>query len=301
MFQDNDLYRSILDNLYDGVYFTNRKREILYWNKGAERITGYASDEVVGHSCRDNLLNHVDAKGVQLCLGLCPLAACMVDGRPREAEVFLHHAAGHRVPVWVRVMPLRDAQGQIVGAVEVFSEATGALADRHELRELRRAVRTDPLTGISNRQGLEGRLRGVLAEIEHHQGTAGLLFMDLDGFKKVNDTYGHDVGDQVLRMVAATLRHNVRKIDTVGRWGGEEFVVLLPDVPTAEELEAIAEKLRMLVAHSRLDLPAAHLSVTISVGATLFLPADTPSSVVHRADQLMYRSKRAGGNRVSVG
>jgi len=301
MFQDDDLYRKILDHLYDGVYFTDRQRQILYWNKGAERITGYANDEVVGRSCRDNLLNHVDANGVQLCLNQCPLAACMADGRPREAEVFLHHADGHRVPVLVRAAPLRDAQGQIVGAVETFSEATGALVAGRELRELRRAVRTDPLTGISNRQGLEGRLRGILAELGHHQGTAGLLFMDIDGFKQVNDTYGHDVGDQVLRMVAATVRHNVREFDTVGRWGGEEFVVLLSDVPTVVELQPIAEKLRMLVAHSRLDLPAAHLSVTISVGATLFRPADTPESAVRRADQLMYRSKRAGGNRVSVG
>jgi diguanylate cyclase (GGDEF)-like protein/PAS domain S-box-containing protein len=298
---DKDFYKDILDNLYDGVYFTNRERVIMYWNRGAERITGYTSQQVVGRSCRDNLLNHVTADGVQLCLGLCPLAVCMEKGAPQEAEVFLHHADGHRVPVMVRAVPLRDAQGNIVGAVETFSDNTGAMLVRHELRELRRTVKTDQLTAISNRQYLEGRLRGVIAELEHRKDTAGLLFIDIDHFKQFNDAYGHDVGDQALRMVAATLRHNLRETDTVGRWGGEEFLALLYDVTTLEELNSIAEKLRILVESSRLDLSAANLTVTISVGATLFLPADTPESIVRRADALMYQSKRVGRNRVSVG
>lgn len=301
MFEDRNFYKSIIDNLYDGVYITNRERVIMYWNKGAERITGYDSDEVVGSSCRDNLLNHVTAEGVQLCQDLCPLAACMKDGQPRDNDVFLHHADGHRVPVMVRVAPLRDAQGEIVGAVETFSSDMKGTAARHELRELRRIVKTDKLTQVSSRSYLEGRLHGVIAELEHQRSTAGLLFMDIDHFKQCNDTYGHDVGDKVLRMVAATLRHNVRKEDTVGRWGGEEFLAILYDVATVEELQGIAEKLRTLVAHSRLDLEAVNLTVTISMGATLFLPADTPDTVVRRADELMYESKRAGRNRVSVG
>src|SRR6478672_12515562 len=88
----NELYKDVIDNLYDGVYFVDRDRVITYWNNGAERITGYKRKDVIGRSCRDNLLNHVTAAGVQLCLGRCPLAACMEDGIPKEAEVFLHHA-----------------------------------------------------------------------------------------------------------------------------------------------------------------------------------------------------------------
>lgn len=301
MLNEQDFYKDILDHLHDGVYFTDRERVILYWNRGAERITGYTSDQVIGRSCRDNLLNHVTADGVQLCLGPCPLALSMSEGTPQEAEVFVHHADGHRVPVSVRVVPLRDAQGKIVGAVETFRENTGAVAAHRELHELRRSVQTDYLTGSSSRQYLERRLRGVLAELAHQQDTAGLLFIDVDHFKLFNDTYGHDVGDKALRMVAATLRHNLRDSDTLGRWGGEEFLAILYDVTTLEELNAIAEKLRTLVECSRLDLADAHLTVTISVGATLFLPTDTPESVVRRADALMYRSKQAGRNRVCLG
>ncbi len=220
MFEDEQFYKDIIDNLYDGVYFTDRERVIRYWNKGAERITGYTSQQVVGRACRDNLLNHVSANGVQLCQNLCPLVACMEAGEPQEAEVFLHHAEGYRVPVLVRVAPLRDAEGNVRGAVEIFSKDVGGMAVRRELHELRRTVKTDKLTGVSNRQYLEERLHGVIAELEHQNSTAGLLFIDIDHFKRLNDTYGHDVGDKALRMVAATLRHNLREVDTVGRWGG---------------------------------------------------------------------------------
>ncbi len=298
---EDNFYKELIDNLHDGIYFVDRERVITYWNKGAARITGYDSGRVTGHACHENILNHVSANGVQLCHGQCPLAACMADGKPREAEVFLHHADGHRVPVLVKVAPVRDANGLVVGAVETFNNNSNTINARHQLRELRRTVNSDMLTGVGNRRFLEGQLRGVVAEFDHQPGAAGLLFLDIDNFKNVNDTFGHEVGDQVLRMVAATLRQNLRATDAVGRWGGEEFIVILHDIASEAPLRAIAEKLCSLVETSRLDLDEVALSVTFSTGATLLRPEDTPETWVHRADQLMYKSKQSGGNRVSVG
>lgn len=293
-------YKEILDNLYDGIYFVDRDRVITYWNKGAERITGYGSDGVVGHACRDGILNHVSAEGESLCRSACPLAACMVDGETREADVFLHHADGHRVPVLVRCAPLRDEAGAIVGAVETFSSELGVRAAREQLTELRRAARTDELTGVGNRAHVQGRLRAVVAEYVERPGEAAVIMADVDHFKQVNDTYGHEVGDRVLRMVATTLRKNVRSSDTVGRWGGEEFVVILAGVHEPDALRKVAEKLRRLVAASRLDVGGAGVSATLSLGATLLRAGDTPTSVVARADQLMYDSKNAGRNRLTL-
>jgi diguanylate cyclase (GGDEF)-like protein len=128
-----------------------------------------------------------------------------------------------------------------------------------------------------------------------------LLFGDIDRFKGFNDTYGHDVGDRVLRMVASTLRDNVRGDDVVGRWGGEEFVVLVQGTSSQADVVALGEKLRALVEASRLDLPKESVTVTISLGATLLQPGDSPESLVRRADLLMYRSKEAGRNRVTAG
>lgn len=294
-------YKEIIDNLYDGVYFVDRDRVITYWNKGAERITGYRSEDVRGHACRDGILNHVAADGTSLCAGACPLAATMKDGEPREADVFLHHADGHRLPVLVRCAPLRDEHGTIIGAVETFSSELGIRAARQELSELRRSVRTDELTGIGNRAHLEGRLRALVAEYRSRPGEAAVLMVDIDRFKEVNDTYGHPIGDRVLRMVATTLRRNLRAGDSVGRWGGEEFVSILHDVRDADDIRRVSDKLRTLVRCSRLDVAAGGISVTLSVGATSIRADDTPASLVARADELMYESKRVGRDRVTVG
>ncbi len=298
---DKDFYKDIIDNLYDGVYFVDRDRVITYWNGGAERITGYTGSQVVGHRCSDNILNHVTADGTQLCKDHCPLAACMLDGKHREVDVFLHHADGHRVPVLVRAAPIRDESGAIVGAVETFSSDTAERAVRSELRELRRTVQTDVLTGAGNRRYLERRLRGVIAEQgQQPEMLAALLFIDVDHFKQFNDTFGHNVGDKALKMVASTLRHNTRDTDAVGRWGGDEFLAILYDVASPQEAQAVAEKLRALVEASRLEVEGTSLTVTLSVGVTMLLPGDSPESFVRRADEMMLESKRAGGNKVRM-
>lgn len=301
MLHENDFYKDLIDNLYDGVYFVDRDRTITYWNKGAERITGYSAAHVIGRRCRDNLLNHVNANGIQLCLNHCPLAAVMEDGHPREAEVYLHHADGHRLPVLVRASAMRDSDGNIVGAVETFSSNASVINARRRISEMDQLARTDPLTRLGNRHHIEGRIRAVIAEFEKEQSMVGLLFMDIDHFKRVNDSYGHAVGDLALCMVANTIRHALRTTDTVGRWGGEEFVVILYDIYDENTLQATAEKIRSLIQTSRLDTGNDSLAVTASIGATRLYSDDTPESLIRRADGLMYRSKQAGGNRVTAG
>jgi diguanylate cyclase (GGDEF)-like protein/PAS domain S-box-containing protein len=297
---EHDFYKNIIDNLYDGVYFVDRDRVITYWNKGAERITGYTATQTVGRACRDNLLNHVAANGTQLCLTNCPLAAVMEDGQDREAEVFVHHANGHRLPIVVRASAMRDREGNIIGAIESFSNNASVIETRSKLRQLRRETLVDPLTRIGNRKYLEARLNAAITEFQYSECGVGILFMDVDNFKHFNDAYGHNIGDQVLRMVAKSIHYGVRATDTVGRWGGEEFVAILPDVNDLETLQVPAEKVRNLVQHSRLDLDGMHLSVTISVGGTLLQAKDTPETIIERADRLMYESKEAGRNRIMI-
>jgi len=299
--QNETFYKDLINNLFDGVYFVNRDRVITFWNKGAERITGYDSDYVLGHACRDNLLNHVTETGVELCNIDCPLAKTLKDGKTRELEAFLHHADGHRVPVSLQVSPIKDETGAIIGAVENFSNNLKRYSLRQEVYELRQKVLVDPLTGIRNRLFLEGRLEASITEFNHTHAAIGLLFIDIDYFKHFNDSFGHDVGDLVLKMVANTLKDNLRDTDVIGRWGGEEFLAILYDFTSQDQLLAIAEKLRAMVECSRLDIDATGKTVTISVGATLLNSEDTVKTFVQRADNLMYQSKRDGRNRVSVG
>ena len=294
-----DLYRTIVENMHDGLYFVDRERRITYWNKGAERITGYTAAEVVGTSCADNILVHVDALGRQLCQGSCPLIATMADGAAHETEVYLHHKLGHRLPVWVRTSPLLDADGSFVGAVEIFTETSSRQALQAQVEELKKLALVDALTGLPNRRHLESQLHARLEELRRSRIGFGLLFLDIDHFKRFNDRYGHDVGDQVLTVVANTLALSVRPFDTVCRWGGEEFAGIFPHTDT-ETLQGIAERLRVLVAHSRVNTGIGVLTVTVSIGGTLAQAEDSAATLVKRADGFMYDSKANGRNRVTV-
>jgi len=112
----------ILQCLYEGVYFVDERRTITFWNLAAETITGFKAEEIVGSRCMDNLLNHVDEKGNRLCLGGCPLSHALEDGKVREETLYLHHKDGHRVAVETRVVPLKDSEGRVMGAAEIFVE-----------------------------------------------------------------------------------------------------------------------------------------------------------------------------------
>jgi diguanylate cyclase (GGDEF)-like protein/PAS domain S-box-containing protein len=294
---DPEQYKDILDSLSDGVYFVDRGRVVTYWNAAAERLTGYGAREVVGRACFDNILAHVDERGVNLCASGCPLHATIQDGQPREMEVYLLHRDGHRVPVLVRATPLRDRAGNILGTVETFSSNTAKVAALDRIKELERVALLDPLTGVGNRRYADVRLEGQLASMRRLGWSLGLLLIDVDAFKSFNDTYGHKVGDEVLRMVASTLSATVRSYDEVARWGGEEFVILCPGLDR-DGLRAMGERLRVLVGRSVLRQHD-HTAVTISVGAALAGMDDTPASIIERIDRALYASKREGRNRVT--
>jgi diguanylate cyclase (GGDEF)-like protein/PAS domain S-box-containing protein len=297
MTEDPGFLVRILDNLYDGVYFVDRERRIGYWNRGAERLTGFASREVLGTCCSDNILMHVDETGKSLCRESCPLAETMEDGIPREAEVYLHHKLGHRVPVLVRTSPVRNAQGEIAGGVEIFSANAGRLAVRERMEELEKAALLDPLTEAGNRRLAESVLRANLNALERYHWPFALLFLDVDRFKEVNDRFGHDVGDQVLCMVATTLKDNLRLSDVVCRWGGEEFVVFVMN-PHPGEAKNVAERIRALVESSSLSIEREQLAVTVSVGVAEARAGDAVSTLLRRADEALYRAKAAGRNQV---
>ncbi|MFC1591869.1 GGDEF domain-containing protein [Thermodesulfobacteriota bacterium] len=292
-------YENLLENLYDGIYYVNRNRIITFWNTGAKRITGYRKDEVVGTSCADNILRHIDGAGTELCLEGCPLARTLIDGEIRDAEVYLHHKEGYRVPVSVRVAPIADEAGDIVGAVEVFSDNSKRAEMLREMEDLQRAVFVDPLTGVGNRKFAEMNLAGRLKELEEYDVAFGLLFLDVDHFKQFNDTYGHATGDRMLQLVAKTVENLMRGMDAVCRWGGEEFVVVLPNL-SLPVLSQVAERIRVFIEKSWLEVDGQNLRVTLSVGGTLAVGGDTMDRVVSRADSYMYKSKKAGRNRVTI-
>ena len=299
--EQDSFYRDLLDHLSDGVYFTDTERRITYWNKAAERLTGYTREEVLGRSCRDNLLMHVDEHGRQLCLAGCPLSQAMEERRPREQEVFLRTKEGHRLPVLVKAAPIIGAGGEVTGAVEIFSSNSARIQILERLAEMERDALIDTLTGIPNRRHMEMHLRSRLEEFRRHGWIFGILFIDVDQFKSINDRYGHGIGDKVLRMVGQTLNASSRYFDHVGRWGGEEFMAVIVNV-TADRLAEIAERFRVLVERSALPRndQGDMVSVTISLGGAEVRQEDTVESIIERADRMLYRAKQSGRNRACL-
>ena len=194
---DDNFYKKMLENLHDGVYFVDNERKITFWNKGAERITGFTAEEVTGSYCFDNFLNHVDNDGKQLCFGGCPLHATISDGEEKTAEVFLHHKKGHNVPVFVRTIAIEEA-GKIVGAVEMFNDNSERLESIGHIEKLQDLAMTDELSDLPNRRYVRAFLESKLSELRILGLPFGVAFLDIDDFKKVNDTYGHPAGDLAL-------------------------------------------------------------------------------------------------------
>jgi diguanylate cyclase (GGDEF)-like protein len=229
----------------------------------------------------------------------CPLAATTRDGEPREAEVFLRHREGHRVPVQVRTAPVRDREGKVIGRVEIFEDSTKLTAARREVSELRDLAMHDALTGLPNRRHFEMSMASRIAELAGYGRRFGLLIADIDKFKLVNDRYGRATGDVVLRTVARTLLSSSRPGDDIARFGGEGFALTIADVDEAA-LRAIAERFRAMVERTRVRAEERELKVTISIGGTIGELGDTADAVFERADSALYAAKHAGRNRVCL-
>ena len=296
---EDGFYKRLLESLPDGVYLVDPERRITYWNRGAEGISGFSASEVLGRRCMDNILQHTDDEGRVLCHDGCPLAAVMLDGIPRGMEVYLRHKEGHRVPITVRAEPLRDATGRVVGAVETFADSTPARAIRERNAQLEALAMLDPLTGSGNRRFIEARLLAGLDAFHRYGWRCGVLLLDVDHFKRVNDVHGHLVGDRVLRMVARTLEGALRTVDSCGRWGGEEFLAVVSNA-TVSQLRNAAMRLRALVEQSALEHNGERILVTVSAGGATVRAGDTAGTILERVDRLLFRAKTLGRNRVEI-
>jgi len=184
-----------------------------------------------------------------------------------------------------------------VGAIEIFNEHSTLSAAQATIHRLEEMAYIDPLTGLANRRYTEVFLRSRHSELQRYNWPYGVIFMDIDDFKGINDRFGHDTGDRVLQMIARTVQHNARHHDLIGRWGGEEFLAVLVNV-SQTLLMSLAEKFRVLAEESSLHGERPPVRVTLSCGAAMARPEDTEESLVKRADERMYQAKRTGKNRV---
>jgi diguanylate cyclase (GGDEF)-like protein/PAS domain S-box-containing protein len=281
---DAELYKNLLDQVGDGVYVVDRERRILYWNAGAERITGYREHEVVSRTCHSGLLMHCDGSGTVICGGGCPLAQVMDDGVARDCKVFLRHKQGHRLPVTVRSLAIRGAGGEIVGAIELFQVTA---ASRDERGALHAFGCMDDLTGLPNRAYGELLAEQALAARARFEVPFGWIRFELDAPEQLAHRYGHGVLAAVLLLIARTLAANLGPYDILAYWGDAQFRVGT-HYASQEDLEEFARLLAVLVGVSGVEWWGDPVSVTLSVGVAAAESGDSLAALERRAAKTIF-------------
>jgi PAS domain S-box-containing protein len=292
-----NLYRLLADHVREGVYVVDRTRRILDWNSAAEQITGYLRQDVVGRACEKDLLMHCDATGRILCGGSCVVNCCMSAGRTYTLMTYLRHKNGHRVPVRVRSAPLRDAQGEITGAVEVFEPADIAGADQAVSLESHGCL--DELTGLLVRRYAEMRTGQRLAEMEGFGVPLGWLRIELEGMTELEHRYGQPAVDAMVNLVARTLASNAGSLDLLSRWAPAQFRMAVYNRAPGQ-LREIANTLASLTATSDLMWWGDLLRATVAVGGVVAIPGDTVQSLERRSAAACETSRSLGPNRATI-
>jgi two-component system, cell cycle response regulator len=287
--QDPEIFRNVLDSLQTGVCMADRSGKILFWNQGAERLTGHKQHEVVGRSCRDNILVHCNDQGCVACGAICPFTRTMVEGKSQEAKMQLRHKDGHPVHVLMRIAPLRDSRGSMIGLAESFDEQKFASDRDSNQQTLVEHGCMDETTGVPNHEFTQFHVRENLAGFARYQLPFGVIAIQVDQLDRFRAAYGRQARDAVLRVVAQTMRNAFRPSDFLGRWAEDEFLAILINCGSSG-VEQTWQRIRKMVACAGLRWWSDELSVTTSVGYASAQPGDTIESLVNRVQGSLQQS-----------
>ena len=283
---DSQISSMVFRSAIEGIMITDLEGDILAVNPAFSKITGYAPHEVTGRS------PSVLKSGVQDAGFYQRFWTDLKEKGYWQGELFNRKKSGEIYPQWLTISAARDSEGRILSYIAVFSDMSRLQEAEKRLSYI---AYHDMLTGLPNRLLLLDRMRQAIAQARRGAFPLSVLFIDLDGFKKVNDTFGHDAGDHVLQETARRLQQIVRESDTVGRLGGDEFVIVASGLDYGEDSDRLAGKL--VASLTQLIEVAGHaLSVGCSVGIARYREGIDPEALLRQADAAMYRAKQVGGS-----
>lgn len=281
------LMLKVFENASEGVIITDPRTHILQVNTAFSRVTGYRPDEVIGQ------MPSILYSGRQPSDFYRQMWHQLAESGHWEGEIWNRRKNGEIYLEWLSIAAVTDDSGSTTHYVGIFSDITRAKDNEQQLRHL---AHFDQLTQLPNRTLFHDRLHHAMAMARREGKQIAVLFLDLDGFKAINDSFGHAAGDELLRQVAARLQDNLRESDTVSRFGGDEFTIVLPDVLNMEGVAITAAKLIEAIARPYfINGHSAH--ITTSLGISLYpTMADTSEKLITQADLAMYHAKNHGKN-----
>jgi len=283
------LAASVFSHTHEGIMITSPAGRIIEVNGAFSEITGYSRTEAIGQ--RTSLLS----SGRHDTQFYASLWEKLLDRGYWDGEIWNRHRSGRIYPQRLTISAVRDDSGEVQRYVGLIADITSLKAHQQELEHI---AHYDALTGLPNRTLLADRIRQAMAAARRHQQRLALVFIDLDGFKAVNDAHGHAMGDRLLIELGRRMKVALRESDTLGRLGGDEFVAVLGDLDAEAACLPVLERLRRVVA-SPVEVDGQRLEVSASLGVT-FYPAGEEldaDQLLRQADQAMYRAKRQGKNR----
>ncbi|XKE45422.1 PhnD/SsuA/transferrin family substrate-binding protein [Halomonas organivorans] len=280
------LLAGVFTHSHEGVMITSPRGDILEVNGAFSQITGYAREDVVGRNASMLSAGRHDSAFY------AALWRCLEETGHWDGEVWNRRQSGEIYPQRLTISAVTDDGGTVQRYVGLISDITRI--KQHE-RQLRHAAQHDALTGLPNRQLLADRLRMAMAQTDRRGGRLAVVFIDLDGFKAINDTHGHARGDRLLVALAERMQGELRASDTLARLGGDEFVAVLVDLAGAEESGGVLTRL-LEVTSAPVEIDARRLRVTASLGVACYGAGDGVDAdlLLRRADQAMYLAKEAG-------
>ena len=288
--------QKLIDNMYDAVIFVDCNMNIIQWNRGAERLTGIAASSVLHRRWSPDLVGMRDQQTGALSMIECPAAYCINTGVQSLRRLLVANRNNRPIAVDVHTMPVVSPDGTIHGATMLVHDASPEASLEERCQNLHERATKDPLTQVANRAEFDRTHQLFIHAHLERQLPCSLIICDIDHFKSVNDTYGHQAGDEVLRFFGHLLSSECRPGDLVARYGGEEFVMLCADCNNAAAARR-AEQLRKTISelsHAALN----QNSVTVSFGVTEIQPGDSTESMLRRADRALLEAKRMGRNLV---
>ncbi len=291
MFEDK-----LLANMHDAVVFVDEHLAVTFWNHGAERMTGINAGSICRRQWNPSLFNARDESGQQIDDTDCPVACTVASGVQAMRRLTIQSRNGRPLSVDMQVIPVLAENRKPLGAVVILHDASSETSLEERCQNLHEKSIKDPLTQVGNRAEFDRvHEQFVRAHLQQHR-PCSLIICDLDLFKQVNDTYGHQAGDDVIKSMAGVLKDSCRAGDLVARYGGEEFVMLCADCDNATAARR-AEEIRKNI--YRISQPLMQgKSVSASFGVTEIQPGDSPDTMLRRADRALLTAKARGRNRV---
>lgn len=287
-----------IESLYDGFYVVDANLQFVVFSPGLEKLADLRAIDILGESWTPNSLPLMNKESIKLSTAECSMNRVIANGKPITTEFMLERPGGRMINIEVQSVPMFGDDGHLMGIAEIYRDLSRGLKRPQEFNDLKQAASMDALTSVANRGELETQLTIMIsrAHKDRNAPPLSLMFIDADHFKNINDSYGHTVGDEVLVEMARLFQHETYSGELVGRYGGEEFVILCPET----DLENAVKKAgRLRLAICNLSIKNLNKTpISASFGVAQLEEGDSVESLLRRADAALYRAKETGRNKV---